>query len=367
MLPTSLRRATRAATFASAAALAACDIPSDPPIFQQTWIVPSDSITVGAAELLPAGMTVTTTATPTFVITTPAAAIATTLGEICGQPACQTPVTVVAPTPAFATPAGMLESSISMPTGVTSVTVTGGTLNVAITNNLGFDPLRPNGAATAPYGEMTVSIGNGALVQDYVFTGTPTNGLANGQTRVFSLPLPTGTYTSIALELSFDVPAGAPASMNGSNGLGLSATIQDLAVSNATIEVVGQPVNTDPTEFDLEDVDFGDDVQSGALLITTSNPFTATAALNVAIEAPAQSGAGAVSITKQLAIPAQPTSTSTIQLTGSEMRSVLGKQGVTIRVTGSVNGTGAGGTIIIAPASRITVRTQVQLTVNIGA
>lgn len=368
MLPNLLRRSRVAtlAPFAALAALAACDIPSEAPIFQQTWIVPSDSVSVGAQDLVPAGVTLSGGATPTFVFTTPSANINSTLGQVCGQPACQSAVTVTAPTPAFSTPDDLLVATVAFPAGVSAATVTGGSFNVAITNNLGFDPLRPNGAV-APFGTLTITITSGALTATQTFNGA-TRTMPNGATTPLVVTLPTGAYAgSVRIELALDVPAGDPATMNSNNGLAIAASIQGLAVSQATIAVVNETVDTDPTEFDFEDVDFAEEVESGALLLTTTNPFTATAALNVVIEAPAQDGEPALSISKPVAIPATPTSTATVNLTQGEMRSLLGKSSVTIRVTGNVNGTGPGSTIVVTPAAQITVRTQLQLILNIGA
>jgi hypothetical protein len=371
MSRTPLRRAPRVATtfaLAVAAIGAACDIPSEAPIFQQTWIVPADSVTVSATEIVPAGVTVTGGATPEFELSTPAINIASTLGAICGQPECQSPVTATVPTPAFTSPAGLLTASIAFPTGVTSATVIDGLVNVQVTNNLGFDPLRPNGQFTAPYGSLDITFTTGALTYTYTVTGSPTQGMPSGATTPLVFLLAAGTYTDgIDVEIAFDVPAGNAATINSANGLAIAASVQGLAVSQATVAVVDEVVDSEPTEFDLEDIDFEDEVVSGALLLETVNPFTATATLTAVIEAPAQGGEGAVTINKAVNIPAQPTSTGTIPLSQAEIRSLLGKQGVTVRVSGQVDGTGPGNTITVTPTSEIIVRTQLQLILNIGA
>jgi hypothetical protein len=372
MLPILQRRVRRVVSFASLASLAtivACDIPSEAPIFQQTWIVPSDSVTVDAAEIAPNGVLVTAGAPPAFEFTTPSANIATTLADVCGQPACQTAVTVTVPTPAFTSPDDEMTATIAFPAGVTAATVTGGAFNLAITNNLGFDPLRPNGAGSAPYGTLSMSVTSGAVTANYVITGSPTVGLPHGATTPLVLQLPTGTYTgSVRIELALNVPAGNPATINGSNGLEIAASIQGLRVTQTTVALVNETVNTEATEFDLEDIDFADEVEGGALLLTTVNPFTASAQLDVVIVAPPQQdGRPQVTITKTITIPAQPTSTATVTLSKAEMASLLGKGGVTMRVNGAVNGTGPGGTLVLTPTSRIIVRTQLQLILNIGA
>ena len=54
-----------------------------------------------------------------------------------------------------------------------------------------------------------------------------------------------------------DVPAGQPADMNASNGLAIDASLDQVSLSQASIAVVGEVINTTPSDFDLEGVDFG--------------------------------------------------------------------------------------------------------------
>ncbi len=366
MLPSLLRRARRGAALSAVAALAACDLPSEMPILQQTWVVPADSVTVGAADLVPDGVTVFDGPAQTFEVSSPVIDIATTLGEVCGQPECQVPGTVTAPTPAFRSADDLLSASLTFPAGITSATVLDGAFGFDVTNNLGFDPLRPNGNV-APYGELIITITSGATTFTDTLTGA-TQSMPNGQTTEYFLLLPTGTYTSsVDIALVFDVPAGQPAAMNASNGLAIAASLDAVSLSQATIAVVDEAITTTPSDFDLEDVDFGDQVEGGALLLTVDNPLTASADLDVVLEAPAQDGQPAVLISRAINVPAQPTSTAEVTLSRNEIQSLLGKTGVTISVTGAVNGTGAGNTITLTPDSRITVRSQLSLTLNVGA
>lgn len=366
MLPTLLRRVRRGAALSAVAALAACDLPSEMPILQQTWVVPADSVTVGAADLVPDGVTVFDGAVQTFEVSSPVINIATTLGEVCGQPECQVPGTVTAPTPAFRSADDLLAATLEFPAGITSATVIDGAFAFDVTNNLGFDPLRPNGNV-APYGELIVTITSGATTRTDTISGTM-QAMPTGATSTYFLLLPEGTYTSsVDIALVFDVPAGQPADMNASNGLAIDASLDQVSLSQASISVVGEVINTTPSDFDLEGVDFGDEVESGALLLSIDNPLTATADLTMDLAAPAQNGQPAVLISRAISIPAQPTSTAEISLSAAEIRSLLGKTGVTISVSGAVNGTGAGNTISLTPGSRITVRSQLSLTLNVGA
>ncbi|MDH5233428.1 MAG: hypothetical protein OEW77_00610 [Gemmatimonadota bacterium] len=364
----SLRRPRIVASLLALAGVAACDIPSSAPIFQQTWIVPTDSTTIGVSTFLPAGVSVSGGGAPSFLLTTPSTAVNTTLGALCGQPACQSSTTVSAPTPAFTSPPGLLGSTVALPSGVNSATVTGGTLNVVIVNNLGFDPLRPNGTGTAPYGRIIFTISSGTVARTDTIVGSPTVGVPNGTTTTLVATLPTGVYaSSVSVNVTLVVPAGGTASLNRNNAFALTSTLQNFAVSQATVVVNNVAVNTSPTSFSLSDVDLSKEVQSGGVFLDIDNPFTAAAALDLVLAAPAQGGAPAVSISKPITIPAQPTSSTSVMLSQSELQSLLGKTGVSVRVTGTANGTGAGNTTSLTPTSHITIRTRLQLVLNVGA
>lgn len=366
MLPLKVRRASRAAVAVLVGTLAACEIPSEAPILQQTWIVPGDSVTVSVAQLLPTnvGLNVGGTA---FTVAIPSPSnISATLGTLCGQPACQSSATVVAPIPAFTSGAGALATTVTFPAGVTAATVSGGTLTLSILNNLGFDPLRPNGAVAA-FGSFAVTLTSGTTTSITSFLGAART-MTNGQTTAFAVPLPLGVYTgSIAVAVAFTVPAGGNAALSSGNSIAISAAMAGLTLTQATVAVTNDAVNTAPSAFDLEGVDFPDQVESGGLLLDIVNPFTASVSMNVVIAAPAQGGVGAVSITKSLTIAATPTSNAAILLSKLELQSLLGKSNVTMAVNGTANGTGAGNTVTVTPTQRIILRTRVQLVLNVGA
>ena len=363
------RRAALLVALAGVAGVAACDIPSEAPILRQTWILPADSASLGVAAMLPAGVRDTVVGTtPTFVVTTPTTVVNTTLGALCSQPACQSTTTVSAPTPAFTSPPGLLGSTINLPTGVNSVTVSGGSLRVLVNNNLGFDPLRPNGAGTAPFGQIRFAISSGTVTRTDTIRGSASQGMPTGATTTLLVTLPTGVYAgSISIAITVVVPAGGTASLNANNAFSLTSSLLNFAVSQATVVVNNVVVNTTPTTFSLTDVDLVDQVQGGGVILDVVNPFTASAALNVVFAAPAQGTGPAVTISKPINIPAQPTSITSVTLTQSELRSLLGKTGVSIRVNGTASGTGAGNSMVVTPASQITFRTKLQLILNVGA
>lgn len=365
MPPSSLRRAPRVLPLALLAALAACDLPSSAPIFQQSWTVPGDSVTVPVTQILPAGVAFNGTATAFLVSVADPADFSTTLGTLCGQPACQSGAAVSAPVPAFTSSGAALSRTVAFPATVASGTVVSGSLSLAVQNTLGFDPLRPNGA-TAPYGTLTVTITNGASSTTTTFTGASQT-MANNFTSFLSVPIPAGSYTgSFAVSASFDVPAGGTANLAAGNAISISPSVVDLTVSQVSVVVVNEAISTAPSAYDLEDIDFADRVEGGSIILDVSNPFTATATLNVVLSAPAQAGQPLVSISKAIVIPATPTSTTTVTLSKAELQSLVGKTGVNMTVSGTANGTGAGNTATVTPTSRIVMRSNIQVVVNVG-
>lgn len=361
-------RAAAGALLLLAGALAACDIPTKAPILQQTWVVPADSVSVDVAQLLPAAITVNGAGTA-FVVSVPApGAFAATLGTLCPDAACQVPGTVVANVPAFTSGAGALTRTVTFPATVASATVTGGTLALSVNNQLGFDPLRPNGALAAPYGSIAITITNGAASATTTLLGSPTLGIPNGVTTDLSVPVPAGVYAgSFTVSVVLDVPAGGPATLSASNAITVTPSVAGLTVSQAAVVVNNEAISTTPTAFDLADLDFADQVEGGGVLLDVTNPFTASAALTVEIFAPPQGGGPSVTVTKPLAIPATPTSSATVTLTKAELQSLVGKSGVTVSVSGAANGTGAGNTVAVTPGQRMMLRTNVQLILNVGA
>jgi len=361
------RRAARAAFLAIAGGLAACEIPSEAPILQQTWVVPGDSIAVGVAQVLPDSIAVNGGGTAFIVGARAPVVVATSLGALCAQPACQSGGAVVAPVPAFTSPVGLLDNTVSLPAAITSATVTSGTLNISVTNNLGFDPLRPNGTGAVAYGQISVTITSGAVNSTTNFNGA-TQAMPTAAVTDLTVPLPTGVYTgSITVAVSVNVPAGDPASMSSSNSFSVSSALSVITVSQATVVVINESIATAPTQYDLEDVDFADQVESGGFIIDIINPLTASAAVTLAISAPAQGSDPAVLINKNINIAATPTSSVTVTLSQSELQSLVGKTGVQMTVTGLANGTAAGNTVTVTPSARIVLHTKLQLILNVGA
>lgn len=369
MLSTSLRRPLRAVALASTVVFAACDLPTQGgPVFQQTWLVPGDSVTVSVTNLLPADVRIDSAAAPlAFTLQSqPGATIATTLGDICGS-ACTSLDGQTAPKPEFTSPDGTLGATVAFPTGVNAFALSGGILNFDITNDLGFDPLRPAAGDGVAYGHMVVTIASGLLTHTDTIQGSATLGIPTGGTTSLFLLLPTGTYAdSLTVSLTMYSPAGDPVAIDSTRTLAVAASLRTLEMTSASVVVANRAFSTDSSAFDLSDVEGAENVEQGGLRLTIINPFAATAMLNLVLAAPAQNGEGAVAVARSISVPAAQTSSVGITLTKNELSSLLGKTGVTISSSGTVSGAGAGSTVAVTPTQEIKIRTQLQLTFNVG-
>jgi hypothetical protein len=78
--------------------------------------------------------------------------------------------------------------------------------------------------------------------------------------------------------------------------------------------------------------------------------------MNVVINAPG------AAITKQLTLSASATSTARVELTGSEIQSILGKNPVTVTVRGTVSS--PSGTATVRPGQTVSIGTRLELTIG---
>src|SRR5689334_15650453 len=93
----------RSLSVALLAALSACELPTKLPIWNQTWLIPGDSASLGVSQLLPASGSITMSSVarqPVFALTVAApASYSQTLGQISSACAAANGTTV--PKPAF--------------------------------------------------------------------------------------------------------------------------------------------------------------------------------------------------------------------------------------------------------------------------
>jgi hypothetical protein len=346
-------RATLAAL--SLSLLAACDVPTSAPIVDSRWIVPAQSTRLTVANLLPAGVSVTSDSSG-FAVSVASATVTRALSQDCAACAAANGLTI--PKPAFI---GSASAGSALPADVSSATLASGTLQVSVVNNYTFDPLRPSASAAAPRGYAVITVASGATVvgKDSI-DGAQLALPANGGTLSRSIPL-SGLVTGgvpLTMSVTLNSPAGDPVLLDASRTIVVTATPANLKVASANVAVVNRQVSS-TTTINLSDIDqtISDKVQSGALLLNIANPFNVSGTLSVRL-APA---IGAP-IVKSIALVTG-SSAPSVSFTRAELLGLLG-QSVSLTLSGAVNATG--GAVSIAPKQVVLVTTHLDLSVQVG-
>lgn len=343
-------------------ALAACELPTRLPNWDQTWLIPGDSASIGVSELLPSSGSVTMSSVggqPVFALTVAApGAYSETLGQICSACAAANGTTV--PKPAF-----LLRDSVSttLPSDVVAATVVSGTFTYTVTNNFSFDPIRP-AAAGAPYGSFVVTVlnGNTVVAHDSV-NGQDFAMGKNGGTlqRTISVNLDNGPLAldgsaPMYVRLALDSPQGDPVTINSSQSISIAFQPSPVSLSQAQVQIGSQSVNASQTSIDFTSVSDQaviNRVQGGTIHLAIASPFGVQGTLTATIAAP-----GTAPIVKSLPLTTAAQQTQDITLSADELRSLLGKS-VTLDVSGTVSS--PSGTVTLTPTQQLKVNSTFQI------
>lgn len=346
---------THLAALAACVVFAGCEYPTALPIFETRWIVPAEETRFGVAELLPGEVTLEPDLSA-FIVNFDPVSFSTSLGAIC--PACVVADGFTVPKPAFI---GSVDADITFPSEVSAVTVIDGSIYVEITNGLNFDPIRP---AAGTFGSITITItddADGDLVGTLTVNGTatpfpPTSTLAR------SIPLQAVTIDgALNADVQLNSPTGDPVTVDSSLPISVLAQALNVRVSSVDIDVSGQAVSLDPTSLDLEDVDqdIADRVMSGAFIVDVTNPFDVGAQFQITI-----SGPGFTTINKNVTVPSGPEVQVSIPFTVQEIRSMLGRSGLTL--SGGATVDAGAGIITVNPGEELVITASLDLELRIG-
>jgi len=343
------------------AAVVACDIPTEAPQWEQRWILPADRTTVGVEELLPADVWVTPDRSA-FTVQVDPLFFQESLGSLC--PACAPLEGLSVPKPAFE---GEFHESVELPEDVEAAEVRSGRVVVAARNGFGFDPIRPPGGSP---GTITLSLREGSpagtlLAQVLVDGATTSFGPGTLLTRSLEYSGPVGA--TLVVTVTVDSPAGGLDSSHWiqvrlANSLRVTATPQLLEVTSALIRVGGRSFDLIDTDLDVEGLEeeLVERVRSGAFLFEISNPWSIGATFDLTVRGPTLGSP----IVKTVSVPAASSSTVVVEFTQEELRSFLGKPGVTL----SGRGTVAPGAdpITVTPLQVLTIETMLDLVLLVG-
>lgn len=358
-----------AAGLSVAVGLGACELPTSAPRWQTKWEVPAESTTVGVANFLPAGVTLAAPGGPLLVTVPTPAPITTTLGTICGG-SCA--VTATIPIPAFSNAASPVSGSFSLPAAVNSaIIVGGGFVDVAVTNNFSFDPLRPPG--TAVRGSFRLTLTNGAVtVADTTIDGAIA-ALTPGVPASFRIALRPGTIGggTLAYKATVTCPGSAStASINPAQTfvVGPSVAAPGIPLLGASVALVSQAFSDSSAAFDLSQLDVDSaSVQAFALVLRIRNPFTVAGTFNATITAPGVAPAtNSLSLAPAISDSTASSTTSVVTFTAAEFRRFLGRSGVRLRFAGTVSGTGPGSTVGVQASKKLSLQANLRTTLTVG-
>lgn len=337
------------------AMLAACDIPTELPEFENRWIVPVEETRFGVDELLPGDVTLAPDGAA-FIVDFDPITFSESLGILCAACAASDGLTI--PKPAFI---GGFSSTLGFPPEITAVDVVGGSVQLEIVNGFNFDPIRP---ASGVFGSMEITFtdeADGDVLGMLLIDGED-QAFAAGSTLTTSVVLGAASIEGgIETTIQLDSPTGDPVTIDASDELSVDAIPVDVRVSSVEINVSGQNVDLDAVDLDLEDVDQDliDRVISGSFVLDIVNPFAVAADFDLQI-----SGPTIATIQKSASIGPDPESSVTISFTGDEIRSFLGQPNVVL-TGGAVVDTGAGN-IVVNPGQELILEAALDLVIRIG-
>ncbi|MEX2466418.1 MAG: hypothetical protein WD995_05880 [Gemmatimonadota bacterium] len=324
--------------------LSGCDVPTEPPLIQQDWMVEVDETSLSVEELLPSSVTV---AGDNFEVSVDPVGAIETLGGLCGAD-CEAVNGTVAPVPPFE---GDFTATQVLPDEVVSADVAGGSIDVAITNGFTFDPLENGGTIVIEIADDATGVTLGEIVLD----GATGDALLPTTTVTRTLQLSSGTVTgALRAVASVNVPGGQTALIDVSDVIEVTATVNSFLVSSVTLNVDDRTVSFEEQAIDFEDIDtdITDRIVEGSIVLDVTNPF------GVSVDGFIDIG----TTSKSFSIDGSASSVVPLTYTGDELRSFIGQPNVTFSGSGTASGTD----VTIQPNQEMAVRATLAITLEIG-
>jgi len=333
-------------------AVVACDIPTEAPRWEQTWVVPGETVTISVADLLPVDVALSDDRSA-FRALTNRVEIWETLAGMC--PACAPFQGLVAPKPEFT---ATLWSAATLSQDVVTAMLAGGALDAVLEHNLSFDPLRPS-SDPSQRGHLVVEVtSNGEVIAIDSISGHDT-AFPAGTPLIPSLPVaPVPVSSELEVEVRIWSPTGDPVLITTSDTLGFLMTESEVYVSQVTIQATALDIRPTATALDFGvDEETLERVESGAVRVVIVNPFDVVGTLNVAFDV------GAQPVERELVL-APGESSQRVEYSGAEMRAILGSPTVDLITSGAVGS--ATGTVTLTPAQEMMVDIRFELVIRIG-
>lgn len=329
---------------------AACDVPTELPKWDTTFVVQAENISLAVTQILPNSVTPANN-NSAFQVSLSPSTFSRDLASLCA--ACVPLNGLTAPKPAFSQTFG---TTIALPSQVESAQLTGGSVIVSMSHNFSFDPLRPSATAR---GSLAITVRSGStIIGTATVVGTTTAFPPNTPLTV-TIPLTAGlVQQALSVDVTVDSPQGDNTQMNTNARITATAAPTAVTVSSAQVAVVNKPVTTAPVTLDLTNIDefVADHVQRGALLLTITNPFAVTGNLTLTMTG------GTRTITKPVAVTPG-TSTVEVPFDQSELQAILG-HAITLTIAGQVS---AGSPVQVLPTQSVSVISKLKLVIGAEA
>ncbi len=244
----------------------------------------------------------------------------------------------------------------ALPADVDQVELASGQVQIIIQNGFSFDPIAGGGSVT-----ISVMDGTGGAEIGQVSWNGATEAIPGGATVSKTLVLAPATVNgNITARVDVVSVGGQTTRIDTGARLTATATPTGILVSSATVAVANRIVDFEPVELELEDLDENvtDNVERGAIDLMIQNPFGVSVTAVLDINHP-----GGV-LRRTLEIPAAESSSVTLEYTGDEIRSFIGKPNVTL--SGSGTASAPGGTVRIEPTDVMILDARLDLTLRVG-
>jgi hypothetical protein len=305
--------------------LGACGmIPSEPPKFEETYVLQAASLDLSAVDLAPAEVGVNADSSA-FLIVSDSILLEPTLGQLCS--ACVALNGTTAAKPAFTV---TISGTIPVSPQLLAASIAGGTIDLALGNGLNFDPIRPSATARGSI-VMTVRRGSTTIATSGI-DGT-TQAFGPGAVIAGQIPVsPFNLNGPLTVDLTVTSPAGDAVAINTALQLFAAFGPVRASISSVTVSVASQSFSTtsvlDLTETKLN---LSDKLEGGAFRFNFTNPFGVSGNFSLQIRQ-----GSTLLIDKSITLAQTATSSNRIGLSKSEITSLLGKS-LTVTISGSFN------------------------------
>lgn len=290
-------------------------LPSEPPKFEETYVVQAASLNLSAVDLAPAEVGVNADSSA-FEIISDSTIFQATLGQMCS--ACGALNGTTAPKPAFT---ATFSSTIPVSSALIAASVAGGTIDIGVGNGLNFDPVRPNAVNR---GTIVVTVRRSTTtIATYTINGT-TTAFAPGSIIAASVPVSAFNLNGpLAVDITVTSPAGDPVLIDVTDFIIAQVGPVRASISQVTVSVASQTfADTVPLDLTESKIELGDKVEGGAFRFTFTNPFAVGGSFSLKV---LNANTNATILDKAITLAQSATSANRLALTKAEIASLLGK------------------------------------------